>query len=680
MQPIRINPITFTTIKVQLMSVMLAVTILPLILFGIITYNSTVRNITREKEQTLQAYSEGITRSIEAGLDSADNLIKGLSSHMDLILLLENYNYKPEMADKLRYNTLDVSLKTVVANSRKLYENILITDAKGNVVFEGSRKNIYLRGRLHEEGIFSDIIKRDTLHIGSPFISKATGQLILPVSKPIKRGTVLGVMTVLFNLERFTTGFDNLKPGRTGEVFVLNAQGVVLYHTDKSYLNEKFESGKIDSVLSGQEDVPGFFTYEYDSKEKALYCLRSSLTDWLVCAQISRDEFDKPMQDFRSFILWMLFGLLGIVITVSVLYSSRISIPLAKIIRMIGQIEKGDLNVVSDFRSSIFEINELKRGFGEMAGNLKKLIGKIKEASSGIHHSTQAMNCASQNSLSHAEETLGAAVSIHEDIGKQVKNYECVVENMEGLASKINVARKLSVDIRLYSEMVRDVTGQGLKRVDVLREKSHENSRNTEMVERVIRLLYEEMAQINRIAATIRNIARQTHLLSLNASIEAARAGDAGRGFAVVAQEVQELSEKTKGEAEEINHLIGGFQERTTRLVETMKAASQSADKQNQAVSDTHAAFGSIFEAVFGIHVKISEVARYLEVMDEEKEKIILLARENNRLGEVIACSSESVEQFTGNQISMIKEVHVLSDKLTLLAGHLDCSVEMFRV
>ena len=193
-------------------------------------------------------------------------------------------------------------------------------------------------------------------------------------------------------------------------------------------------------------------------------------------------------------------------------------------------------------------------------------------------------------------------------------------------------------------------------------------------------LLIDKIIEINKIAKTITNIARQTNLLSLNAAIEAARAGDAGRGFAVVASEIQGLSDQTKNEANEINSLILNIQGKAAELVTTMGNATQSAGEQNLAVLDTGHAFKEIFNSVKDIYKKITNIDEFLDQMNNEKEIIVGLVREINGISNEVAATSGNVQEFTDNQIEIIKEVHGYSDILNNLTVKLNKSVEMFKL
>ncbi|MCX7708924.1 MAG: methyl-accepting chemotaxis protein [Clostridia bacterium] len=671
-----------SSLKLQLISVLVTVSILPMAIVGIVTYKNTIDNITAEKTNTLKANAEGVFNSIETQVDSAGNLIKGISSQADIMVVLENFNRDASIVDSSRRNSIEMSLKNVIDGSEKLYETVYITDHQGKIVLEGLKYHKdYIGKQFYNMTDFERLKGSGKLLIGNPIKSSSTGNTLLPVSRPVKSlAGFMGVMTILFDLDKFTSKYNAIKPGLSGEVIVINENNQVLYHSNKSLMNKPNGNQVFSEILKNKNSMEGFLEYSLEKSVKVACFKKSPATGLLICTQLDKKEFMAPVEKFRSFILLMLVVLVIIAVTVSIVYSGYIERPLVRIIRLMKQVEKGDLNVNADFKSSITEIVELKSGFADMVKNLRKLISEVTKASQQINNTTAVIASASQNSLAHAEQTMTAVDDITSSIQRQAESTDIVTHSVELLSESINTAKTLSAEVEEYSGKVNQSTEKGLALVEVLNEKSKENVRNTELVDHVIKLLNEEIIQINRIAQTISNIARQTNLLSLNASIEAARAGEAGRGFGVVADEIKTLSDQTRIEAGGINHIIMNIQNKAAELVQTMECVNLAAEEQNAAVLDTRTAFGDIFNCVKDIGIKIVNINTYLEEMHQEKESIVGLVREINGVSEEVASCSEGIHDFTDSQIKMIREVHDYTDQLNELAGDLNSSIETFKV
>ena len=113
------------------------------------------------------------------------------------------------------------------------------------------------------------------------------------------------------------------------------------------------------------------------------------------------------------------------------------------------------------------------------------------------------------------------------------------------------------------------------------------------------------------IIGSIQNITRQTNLLSLNASIEAARAGDAGRGFAVVASEVQSLSNSTKETTEHIS-------ERLTNMNESVKGILAKISQISRSIAEENEEMCTINATVEELHAAADEIAQMAESLYKE--------------------------------------------------------------
>ncbi|MCX7921420.1 MAG: methyl-accepting chemotaxis protein [Clostridia bacterium] len=671
------------SLKVQLISVLAAVSIIPMILVGIVTYSSTIENIYTDKTNALKAYSEGIINSLEAKTDSTENLLKGLSVQSDISVVLESFNYNPDLVDTSRYYSIQLSLRNMISSSENLYETVFITDKNGKIIMDGSKYSQYYKNKtFFNEREFEELKKNSKKHyIGNPLKSQATGKLLLPISRPIRSlSGFMGVMTVMIDLNKFTSSFNQIKPGKSGEIIVMNNNGTIIYHSDSRLLNSKNKVDIFSDILNDKDKMLGFNTYSDDSSEKALFFKKSPPAEWVVYTQIDNNEFLEPVRKFRYFIITVIFALVVAVLVIATIYSRYISKPINSLIELMNQVEKGNLCVSLDFKTRVYEIMKLKNGFEEMINNLKNLISNVKAASSQMGAVTQYMTIASNNSFEHTQQTTCAVRDIAMVIDKQAEDSEIATKSIEELAVKINTARTLSNEISTFSEKVNNSAEAGIELVKVLKEKSLMNIKNTSMVGEVIKMLGEEMHQVNKIIETINNIAKQTNLLSLNAAIEAARAGESGRGFSIVAEEIKKLSEQTTSEAGEINKLINNIHSNAQKLATAMEGASSATNEQDEAVMHTRQAFDQISESIKDISLKIKNIDSYLEEMDYEKESIVKLVRSINNVAEEVAICSENMKEHTKSQVDIVREVDDYSSSVKILAENLDKSVDMFKL
>jgi len=183
---------------------------------------------------------------------------------------------------------------------------------------------------------------------------------------------------------------------------------------------------------------------------------------------------------------------------------------------------------------------------------------------------------------------------INSGISQQAQDTESCLEQMNGLAERINVVHENTDEISEIAQEAQGAIENGMVIVANLGEKVQGTTEVTETIIREIRELNKESIAINSIIGTINEIAEQTNLLSLNASIEAARAGEAGRGFAVVSEEIRKLAEQSGNAGNQIGEIINHIQERLAATIETAGLAGESVAFQTEALNNTVDVFKNI--------------------------------------------------------------------------------------
>ncbi|HMS02481.1 MAG TPA: methyl-accepting chemotaxis protein [Gemmatimonadaceae bacterium] len=185
-------------------------------------------------------------------------------------------------------------------------------------------------------------------------------------------------------------------------------------------------------------------------------------------------------------------------------------------------------------------IGRVGDAFATLLADLRRSIGDIAGSVSSLSRASESLASVSEELSATAEETAAQA--------------RTVADTSEAVRSRVGEIRD---GAGVVSERVQSIAGSATECADA----ASTAVRTAQRATGTISELEASSSQVGKVIDVIRSIARQTHLLSLNAAVEAARAGEAGAGFAVVAGEVKSLAERTTSATGEIGEVIGGIQQ-----------------------------------------------------------------------------------------------------------------------
>jgi len=377
----------------------------------------------------------------------------------------------------------------------------------------------------------------------------------------INAGNLMGAVVIMVPVSEITSGLDMVKLQNVDSSFayLISPLGYFLYHPEEEIIGKITGNQLIREAIEQGNITSAVLHFTFEGSKKIAGMATSTSNKWMLVIQT--DELD-VLSPIRNISFRAVLVLLIVMIVLSVIvYAVTISI-----VRPINILTAGVNRIASlDFRenqevmglSSITdETGEMSRAIILMYQNIKEIIEKLNQVSDGIGAGSSKMTeiaqslneCATDNSAvseqlaAGMERTAEMAGNINMEVDHIKDRTTSITERSEG-------AIGLSKDIMSRAESARKFTQSAAENTKTLyREVSAEACSALEQSKSV--------SKIQELTDNIRNIADQTSLLALNASIEAARSGEHGKGFAVVAKEISNLADQSASTVEDITGIV----------------------------------------------------------------------------------------------------------------------------
>ncbi len=373
---------------------------------------------------------------------------------------------------------------------------------------------------------------------------------------------------------------------------------------------------------------------------------------WMLGTGVYMDDIDSEFRQRLTFdlsvaaVILLVVAALGFAIVRGVL--RQVGGEPADAIELMSRAASGDLTGVMPSAPK----GSMLASMGDMVSSIRKMVTEIGQSSTNLSQGAERISTASREVAKASQYQTDATQSMAAAI--------------EEMTVSINHISDSANDTQQSSLTSVGLSEDGFGRVETASHEIKEIASTVSDASGRIRKLEERANQISSIAGVIKDIAKQTNLLALNAAIEAARAGEQGRGFAVVADEVRKLAERTSTATVEIEKMIAAIQSDTVQVVGVMDAALP------QVAASVKAAEGaaeSLRKIKDGAQTTLASIR---EVADATKEQSIASASIAQRVEQI----AQMVEETTAAMQSTSEtaaDMEKISSELTLLVSRFRC-------
>jgi methyl-accepting chemotaxis protein len=359
-----------------------------------------------------------------------------------------------------------------------------------------------------------------------------------------------------------------------------------------------------------------------------------------------------------------------VIVLVVLLLTRNITRSLSEMNARFDEIGRGDLTRDLTVLSND-EIGALSANFNLFLVRLTKSLFSVKEAAFTLAGSigmiTETAGHVAANSRNQAGSTESVR-AVFDDFSRTLDRIRSNVERLNGLVNGTTSAiTALSIGIRAMAEnanrmneKIRENRQSAAQGKDKIAQSATETLKMNDMISGIseqVRAVGSEMENIDEILVAIGDMASQTNLLAMNASIEAAHAGEYGKGFAVVADEIRKLAESSSRSAGEIGKIIMGLKNGVTSVMERMEGAGKDIETGRRLALESGAALETIMSAFDEIGRMVAEITTITSGQESETRKVLSDAIELKEFTDTIRLSVDEQSKASSRIIGTVSEI-----------------------
>ena len=452
-------------------------------------------------------------------------------------------------------------------------------------------------------------------------------------------------------------------------VYVVKNDGTMLYHPTKEKVGQPVENAVIKGVVQQLQDgkKPGTTVVEYDFNGTTKYSAYTILNNENILV-LTADE-SEALAGITT-VTGVAVGIIAIVVLIAIIISfimgRRLMRPLVKVSTIIEDVANG--NIEADFsvvKESNDEIGLIIEKMKELTQSLGSIVGKIRNSSDTMSSNSYELNDTSSQTLAANNEISKAVEDVAEGSTGMAASISKINENLLEMSNETKDINASVDEIKNQTTAVQDSSKIMNDKIKSMQDSSHKMDEGISAISKRIETVNTMVDKVSNIVSVIEEISSETNLLSLNASIEAARAGDAGKGFAVVAQEIRVLSDNTNTELENIKQIISSLVEECRYCVQASGTIVEDNAKQKEEIKAVLDEFGSLDEQIQKTAEKADEIEELVTAMIELNDDI---TKSSNSLTDVSAANAAATEEMNAN----IEELNAMMHGVSEMAGHMN--------
>ena len=652
---------SITSIKTKILTAVSALVLILVLILILLSYMISKNIIEDKSKQVLELSVKNQASQMEAWMTESLNVFNTFKEN------LETMDYTDEQIQTL--------LDSYLGKSSNYPDGFYIADSDGKVM---QADGVEYKKTISDDPVwYTEGLTRVNMAFGDVFTNEA-GDEVISASAILRNPDKIRVIAIdvpIAHIQVIVNSFISMD----------DAQAVLIDRSSMNILSQSEDS--LSGSLSDDSGFLGTIGEKIDEQDYDSISLDNNIvefreisgTNWVLVSYVPEASIFAELVSLRTTMAIVAVVILIILLVLMERMVNYMIKPIKSLTDSIVMMASGDFTVDIKTKGND-EITVMGQSMKDFAASMRKMINDIVNASETLQGQAESSSTVS-GGLYEASLTQSKTIdNLNETVDQLSASVQEIAENATSLAMVVSETKDSSMEAEQKMNETVTVAESGKSDMEKVGEAMNVIQSSINSLQESIDEVGTASSEINNIVSMIGEIADETNLLALNASIEAARAGDAGRGFAVVASEIGGLADDSNKSVQKIQGLIDQV---TSLVAETVEKAKQSVDEissSSELVNQAVNTFDTIYDNIINANHVVNNMASSMSQVESVATNVAAITEEQAASAEVISGNAGNIVAESQNITNDSEKVADTAKELAYTSENLMTQIKSFRV
>lgn len=652
---------SITSIKTKILTAVSALVLILVLILILLSYMISKNIIEDKSKQVLELSVKNQASQMEAWMTESLNVFNTFKDN------LETMDYTDEQIQTL--------LDSYLGKSSNYPDGFYIADSDGKVM---QADGVEYKKSISDDPVwYTEGLTRVNMAFGDVFTNEA-GEEVISASAILRdsdKTRVIAIDVPIAHIQVIVNSFISMD----------DAQAVLIDRSTMNILSQSEDS--LSGSLSDESGFLGTIGNKIDEQDYDSISLDNNIvefreisgTNWVLVSYVPEASIFAELVSLRTTMAIVAVVILIILLVLMERMVNYMIKPIKSLTDSIVMMASGDFTVDIKTKGND-EITVMGQSMKDFAASMRKMINDIVNASETLQGQAESSSTVS-GGLYEASLTQSKTIdNLNETVDQLSASVQEIAENATSLAMVVSETKDSSMEAEQKMNETVTVAESGKSDMEKVGEAMNVIQSSINSLQESIDEVGTASSEINNIVSMIGEIADETNLLALNASIEAARAGDAGRGFAVVASEIGGLADDSNKSVQKIQGLIDQV---TSLVAETVEKAKQSVDEissSSELVNQAVNTFDTIYDNIINANQVVNNMASSMSQVESVATNVAAITEEQAASAEVISGNAGNIATESQNITNDSEKVADTAKELADTSESLMTQIKSFRV